>query len=342
MMQYDVVVLGGGPAGLAAAISAHERGARVLLLEREEKLGGILKQCIHDGFGLYQFGELLTGPEYAGRYISRFIKEHISFMTNSFVIRVEKTLNGFSLTVQSKNGIEPIQAKALILACGCRERTSRQVFIHGDRPAGIFTAGTAQYFVNILGVLPTKKCVILGSGDIGLIMARRLTLEGVKVIGVYEIKPEPSGLTRNIVQCLNDFDIPLHLSKTVSRVFGRDRVEAVEICSADNNMQIISGTEEIIECDAVILSVGLIPENEIAESLGVELDKATHGPIVDNCLMTGVEGVFCCGNALHVFDLVDDVSKSGEKAGESAANYVLGVKACAGISSVSSVLTAAK
>ncbi len=321
-MLYDVVVLGGGPAGLAAAISAHENGAGVLLIEREEKLGGILKQCIHDGFGLYQFGELMTGPEYADRYIARFLGEHIDFMINTFVTHAEKINEGFNLTVQNRNGIKSINAKSLILACGCRERTSRQVFIHGDRPAGIFTAGTAQYFVNILGILPTKKCVILGSGDIGLIMARRLTLEGAEVYGVYEIKPEPSGLTRNIVQCLDDFDIPLHLSKTVSRVFGKDRVNAVEICSVDKNLNLIKGTEEIVECDSVILSVGLIPENEIAESLGVELDKTTHGPIVDDRLMTGVDGVFCCGNALHVFDLVDDVSKSGEKAGESAAEYV--------------------
>ena len=325
-MPYDVVILGGGPAGLAAAISAHEEGARVLLIEREEKLGGILKQCIHDGFGLYQFGELLTGPEYAYRYIIRFMEEHIDFMTNTFVTRVEKANDVFSITFQNRNGIETVKARSLILACGCRERTSRQVFIHGDRPAGIFTAGTAQYYVNILGVMPTKKCVILGSGDIGLIMARRLTLEGAEVVGVYEIKPEPSGLTRNIVQCLNDFNIPLYLSKTVSRVLGRDRVKAVEICSVDKNMKIIEGTKEIVECDAVILSVGLIPENEIAESLGVELDKATHGPVVDDRLMTGIDGVFSCGNALHVFDLVDDVSKSGEKAGESAANYVMGCK----------------
>lgn len=326
MMLYDMVVLGGGPAGLAAAISAHENGACVLLIEREEKLGGILKQCIHDGFGLYQFGELMTGPEYADRYIARFLEKHIDFMINTFVTHVKKINKGFNLTVQNRNGIKSINAKSLILACGCRERTSRQVFIHGDRPAGIFTAGTAQYFVNILGVMPTKKCVILGSGDIGLIMARRLTLEGAVVSGVYEIKPEPSGLIRNIVQCLDDFDIPLYLSKTVSRVFGKDRVNAVEICSADGNLNITKGTEEIVECDSIILSVGLIPENEIAENLGVELDKTTHGPIVDDRLMTSVDGVFCCGNALHVFDLVDDVSKSGEKAGESAAEYVKGCK----------------
>lgn len=342
MIKVDVVILGGGPAGLAAAISANEKGARVLLVEREEKLGGILKQCIHDGFGLYRFGELLTGPEYAGRYISHFLDKHIDFMTSTFVIKAERTEDGFSLTAQSKHGIQMIHTKTIILACGCRERTSRQVFIHGDRPAGIFTAGTAQYYVNIMGILPTKKCVILGSGDIGLIMARRLTLEGAQVVGVYEIKPEPSGLTRNIVQCLEDFDIPLHLSKTVSRIVGTDRVNAVEICSVDKNLQPIMGTEEIIECDAVILSVGLIPENEIAESLGVELDKTSHGPLVDESLMSSVDGVFCCGNALHVFDLVDDVSESGEKAGESAANYILGVRTCAGKSFASSVLTAVK
>jgi thioredoxin reductase len=319
--MYDVVILGGGPAGLSAAIAAHEKGARVLLIEREEKLGGILKQCIHDGFGLLNFKELLTGPEYAGRYIARFLSLPIEYLTSTFVLKAEKSQNGFSILAQNKNGIETILTKTLVLACGCRERTSRQVFMHGDRPAGIFSAGTAQYLVNILGVMPTKQCVILGSGDIGLIMARRLTLEGAKVLGVYEIKPEPSGLTRNIVQCLDDFEIPLHLSKSVSRVFGKERVEAVEICSVDEKMQPIPGTEERVACDAVILSVGLIPENEIAESLGITMDKSTKGPVVDQHLMTSVEGVFCCGNALHVNDLVDYVSQSGETAGESAAVF---------------------
>lgn len=322
MMHYDVCVLGGGPAGLAAAISAADNGAKTLIIEREAKLGGILKQCIHDGFGIVRFGERLTGPEYAGRFIKEMVKRDIDYITSAFATDAKRLPDGtFSFEVQSAQGVLNITCNAVVLACGCRERTSRQVFIHGDRPAGIFNAGTAQYFVNILGYMPTKRCVILGSGDIGMIMARRLTLEGAEVEGVYEIKDTPAGLARNVAQCLDDYNIPLHLSTTVTRVIGEKRVEAVEVAKVDEHMNPIEGTERIIPCDALILSVGLIPENEIAEKLGVELDPATKGAYVDQKLMTSVPGVFSCGNALHVNDLVDYVSQSGDIAGKFAAKY---------------------
>lgn len=322
MMHYDVCVLGGGPAGLAAAISAADNGAKTLIIEREAKLGGILKQCIHDGFGIVRFGERLTGPEYAGRFIKEMVKRDIDYITNAFATDAKRLPDGtFSFEIQSAQGVLNITCNAVVLACGCRERTSRQVFIHGDRPAGIFNAGTAQYFVNILGYMPTKRCVILGSGDIGMIMARRLTLEGAEVEGVYEIKDTPAGLARNVAQCLDDYNIPLHLSTTVTRVIGEKRVEAVEVAQVDEHMNPIEGTERVIPCDALILSVGLIPENEIAEKLGVELDPATKGAYVDQKLMTSVPGVFSCGNALHVNDLVDYVSQSGDIAGKFAAKY---------------------
>jgi thioredoxin reductase len=321
--EYDVVVLGGGPAGLAAALASFEQGMNTLIIERENRLGGILKQCIHDGFGLIKFKEKLTGPEYAQRYVDKVLACQMPVLLSTFVLTVEKAGTGFVITlVNAAQGVEQIKTRSLILATGCRERTAKQVFINGTRPAGVFTAGTAQHLVNIEGYLPGKKCVILGSGDIGLIMARRLTLEGAQVLAVYEAKSTPSGLSRNIVQCLNDFHIPLHLSTTITRVFGDNRVEAVEIARVDENMRPIKGTEQVISCDTVILSVGLIPENEIADMLGVEIDAATKGPVVDQNFMTSVEGVFSCGNALHVNDLVDYVSESGEIAGANAAQYV--------------------
>lgn len=323
MNEYDVVVLGGGPAGLAAALASFEQGMNTLIIERENRLGGILKQCIHDGFGLIKFKEKLTGPEYAQRYVDKVLACQMPVLLSTFVLTVEKAGTGFVITlVNAAQGVEQIKTRSLILATGCRERTAKQVFINGTRPAGVFTAGTAQHLVNIEGYLPGKKCVILGSGDIGLIMARRLTLEGAQVLAVYEAKSTPSGLSRNIVQCLNDFHIPLHLSTTITRVFGDNRVEAVEIARVDENMRPIKGTEQVISCDTVILSVGLIPENEIADMLGVEIDAATKGPVVDQNFMTSVEGVFSCGNALHVNDLVDYVSESGEIAGANAAQYV--------------------
>jgi thioredoxin reductase len=318
---FDVAVIGGGPAGLAAALAADECGAKTLLIEREAELGGILKQCVHDEFGLARFGEKLTGPEYTHRFIRRIPESGVETAVFTFVSRVENKHNDFELTLVNRDGVILATCKSIVLACGCRERTPRQTGIHGAYPAGIFTAGTAQYFTNILGKIPGKRCVILGSGDIGLIMARRLKLEGAEVLGVYEARPSANCLIHNINQCLDDFDIPLHTGKTVTRVFGEGRVTAVEITSVDTNMIPVPGTEQIIECDALILSAGLIPENELAESLGVPLDARTMGPVTDQNHMTMIDGVFCCGNALHINDLVDYVSESGESAGRAAANY---------------------
>lgn len=320
---FDVVVIGGGPAGMATASRASKAGLRTLIIEREERLGGILKQCIHDGFGVVKFNKRLSGPEYAHRYVKIIEEMKIEVYNKTFVSKVKKIEDLFELTlVNSNEGLFTVSSKTVVLSTGCRERTSKQVFINGTRPSGVYTAGTAQYFTNILGYLPCKKCVILGSGDIGLIMARRLTLEGVKVLGVYEAKGTPSGLSRNICQCLEDFSIPLHLSHTVTRVFGEYKLEGVEVCRVNERMEPVKGTEETIECDGLILSVGLIPENEVGESLGVEIDNRTKGPKVDQNFMSSIRGIFSCGNALHVNDLVDYVSESGELAGSAIEEYI--------------------
>jgi thioredoxin reductase len=321
MLDYQTIVIGGGPAGLAASKKASSKGNKVLLVEREGKLGGILKQCIHDGFGLTRFKERLSGPEYAYKEIKALQDTSVEVSLLTFVTDLKKTEEGFEVSLVNPKGVKKVTCASLVLATGCRERTSKQVFIHGTNPGGVMTAGQCQYYMNILGVMPVQKAVILGSGDIGLIMARRITLEGGKVLGVYEAKPTPSGLSRNIAQCLTDFNIPLHLSTTVTRVFGVDRLEAVEIAKVDGKMNPIKGTEEIIECDSLILSVGLIPENELAKRLNVPLSPFTKGPEADQTFMTKVDGVFTCGNAMHVNDLADYVSESGEIAGASAGSY---------------------
>jgi|YNPMSStandDraft_1061717.scaffolds.fasta_scaffold00318_5 thioredoxin reductase len=324
---FNITVIGGGPAGLAAAYEAQKNIEDVILIEREEKLGGILKQCIHDGFGLVKFNKKLTGPEYADIYIQMIKKSKVEVFLETFVLKIEKKIieneKIFELIlVNKKNNIFKILTRSLILSTGCRERTSKQIFLHGTRPSGIYTAGLAQYFINIQGYLPGKNVVILGSGDIGLIMARRLTLEGAKVLGVYEIKDEPSGLTRNIVQCLNDYNIPLYLRTTIKEVHGKERINGVTIVKVDENLNPISGTEQFIPCDTLILSVGLIPENDIIDSLNIKISNETKGPIVNQTLMTDEEGVFSCGNSLHVNDLVDYVSESAEIAGFWATNYI--------------------
>jgi thioredoxin reductase len=313
------VVIGGGPAGLAAAIKANNSGASVLIIEREAKLGGILKQCIHDGFGVVRFGEKLSGPEYAEKFISQLSSTTVQTTLLSYVTEIKKKDNGFEIVYVCKDGVKTVDCAKIILATGCRERTRNGISIQGDRCAGVYTAGSAQNLVNCLGVLPGKRVVILGSGDIGLIMARRLTLEGAKVLGVFEAKPTPSGLTRNIHQCLHDFDIPLTLSATVTKVFGQNRLEGVEISKVDEKMHPIAGTEQVIPCDTLVLAVGLIPENELAKDLNVKMDDHTKGALVDQNCQTFVDGIYACGNALHVNDLVDYVSESGETAGSDAA-----------------------
>ena len=319
MNRYDAIIIGGGPAGLACAIRAHKNNLKVLILEREAHLGGILKQCIHDGFGLERFKEKLSGPEYSYRFIDEVKKQNIEYKTEAFVTKVDKQDNDYLLYVVTKEGIIEYITPKLVLSTGCRERTSKQVGIHGTRPKGVYTAGAIQHLVNTDGIMPCKNCVILGSGDIGLIMARRLTLEGANVKGVYEIMPTPSGLTRNVHQCLKDYDIPLHLSTTVTKCIGDPNLQAVEICKVDEKLRPIKGTEEIIECDTLIVSVGLIPENELAISLGVKLDSHAKGAICDLDFQTNVQGIYTCGNATHVNDLVDYVSESGEIVGDALA-----------------------
>lgn len=322
-LLVDVAVIGGGPAGLAAALAAYKAGAgEVLIIERNHELGGILQQCIHHGFGLHRFKAELTGPEYAQRFINELQETEIRVLLETMVLEVTKERDIYA--VNSREGMLKIKAKAIVLAMGCRERTRGALRIPGKRPAGIFSAGTAQRYINIDGYIPGRKAVILGSGDIGLIMARRLTLEGAKVEAVVEVLPYAAGLARNVVQCLEDFDIPLYLQSTVIEIHGDERLEAVTIAQVDETWKPIQGTEQKIECDTLLLSVGLIPENELSSGAGVELDPITNGPKVDDTLMTSIPGVFACGNVLHVHDLVDNVSKEAERAGGFAAHYALG------------------
>ena len=316
----DVIIVGGGPAGLAAAVKLYQRGIQnILIIEREKQLGGILRQCIHDGFGLTRFKTTLSGPEYAGRFTSQVEELGIPYITDATVLDVS---GDKVVTVAARNGMRQWQAKAVILTMGCRERTRGALGIPGERPAGVFTAGVAQAYINLYNTMPAREAVILGSGDIGMIMARRLTLEGAHVQAVFEIQPYPSGLPRNIEQCLNDYNIPLYLSHTVTAIHGGSRLTGVTVSQVDGNFKPIPGTEKEYSCDTLILSVGLLPENELSLDAGVALDQRTRGAVVDEHFQTNVDGIFAAGNVLHVHDLVDFVSMEAEELADSAAEYV--------------------
>lgn len=320
-MRYDLVVIGGGPGGLAAAIEARNNGVEnILVIERDKELGGILQQCIHNGFGLHEFKEELTGPEYAERFIKKLKEKNIEYKLDTMVLEVtpEKIVHA----INTVDGYMMIEAKAIVLAMGCRERTRGAISIPGERPAGVFTAGTAQRFINMEGYMVGKKVLILGSGDIGLIMARRMTLEGAEVQAVVELMPFSGGLARNIAQCLNDYNIPLYLSHTVVDIKGKERVEGVTIAKVDENRRPVPGTEIEYECDTLLLSVGLIPENDISRKTGIVIDRRTSGPVVNEMMETSIPGIFACGNVVHVHDLVDFVSAEARKAGKAAAKFV--------------------